>query len=246
MRVGAGDAGRGGGSAGEAMPDPVFTRKTFRFLEDLRANNDRNWFKENKDRYEDYVKAPAIRFILDFAPSLKAISPHFRADPRAVGGSLFRIYRDTRFSKDKSPYKTHTGIQFRHEQGKSAHAPGFYLHLEPGECFIGLGLWRPDGRTLKRIREGLVENPDGWRKAISEKAFRDRFALGGDRLVRAPRGFDPEHPLVEDLKRKDFVAMASFPSERAIDPDFMSVFAEHCRSGAPMMAYLCGLLGLPF
>ena len=129
-----------------------FTRKTFGFLRDLSENNDREWFQANKGRYEEDVKRPALEFIRDFSESLKTLSPHFKADPRANGGSLFRIYRDTRFSKDKSPYKTFTGIQFRHDRGKDAHTPGFYLHLEPRQCFVGLGIWHPDGKRVNTIQ----------------------------------------------------------------------------------------------
>lgn len=223
-----------------------FSRKTFAFLRDLANNNDREWFQANKARFESEVKEPAIRFILDFASPLKSISPHFKADPRGNGGSLFRIYRDTRFSKDKSPYKTHTGIQFRHDHGKDAHAPGFYLHIEPGGCFVGLGTWRPDGKALKKIREGLVEDPAGWKKAVTGKGFRDHFELSGESLVRHPRGFDPDHPLIEDLKRKDFVAFSPLQDKQVAAPDFLKEFSAACRAGKPFMAYLCKVLEAPF
>jgi uncharacterized protein (TIGR02453 family) len=222
-----------------------FTKATFQFLTDLAANNDRDWFKAHKDRYEDAVREPARRFIVDFAPSLKTISPHFRADPRSVGGSLFRIYRDTRFSKDKSPFKTYTGIQFRHDSGKDAHAPGFYLHLEPGSVFVGVGTWHPDSGALRRIRERLLEDGPGWERAIGEP-FRSTFELSGDSLVRAPRGFDPEHSLVEDLKRKDFIGVAPLSESRVIRRDFPERFAEMCRTGAPLVKYLCRALEVPF
>jgi uncharacterized protein (TIGR02453 family) len=223
-----------------------FTRKTFRFLRDLSENNDREWFQANKERYEEDVKGPALEFIRDFSEPLKTLSPHFKADPRANGGSLFRIYRDTRFSKDKSPYKTFTGIQFRHDRGKDAHTPGFYLHLEPRQCFVGLGIWHPDGKTLRKLREGLVEEGAGWKKATSGKRFRSRFELSGDSLVRPPRGFDPEHPLIEDLKRKDFVAMARLSQETVTGPDFQKEFTKYCEAGAPFMAFLCKVLEFPF
>jgi uncharacterized protein (TIGR02453 family) len=223
-----------------------FTKKTFAFLRELAENNNREWFQANKNRYEDEVKAPALQFIQDFAEPLKGLSSHFKADPRANGGSLFRIYRDTRFSKDKSPYKTHTGIHFRHDQGKDAHAPGFYLHLEPRQCFVGLGIWHPDGKTLKKIREGLVEDGKGWKKAISGKAFRDRLKLSGDSLVRPPRGFDAEHPLIEDLKRRDFVAIAPLTQKAVMEPGFLKEFTKYCRAGSPFMAYLCRVLGLSY
>jgi uncharacterized protein (TIGR02453 family) len=222
-----------------------FTRKTFAFLRELAENNNREWFSANKGRYEEEIKGPALAFIRDFAPHLAKLSPHFRADPRPVGGSLFRIYRDTRFSKDKSPYKTHTGIQFRHELGKDAHTPGFYLHLEPKQCFVGLGIWRPDGKTVKKIRDGLVEDPKGWKKAVAGAAFKKRLALSGDRLVRPPRGVDPEHPLLEDLKWKDYVASARISQKAVMDPGLIKEYTAYCKAGLPFVAFLCKTLDLP-
>ena len=143
---------------------------------------------------------PALAFIEDFGPRLHAISPHLRADPRRTGGSLFRIYRDTRFSKDKTPYKTAAGIHFKHERAKDVQAPGFYLHLAPGEVFAGGGIWHPDTKTVNAIREAIVADPDGWREATAGST------RPGNALKRVPTGFDKDHPLAEDLKRKDFAA----------------------------------------
>ena len=169
------------------MATRYFTRATFDFLKDLEENNNRAWFQENKHRYEEHVRDSSIRFITDFEPRLKKISEHFRADPRTVGGSLFRIYRDTRFSKDKRPYKTMIGIHFRHELGKDAHAPGFYLHIERNGCFVGAGIWHPDSKSLHGIRSAIVEDPQAWKRATGGKRFRDLYALEGDRLKRPPR-----------------------------------------------------------
>ncbi len=216
-----------------------FSPRTFAFLRDLAKNNNREWFQDNKGRYEKDVKGPALEFIQAFASSLAKISPHFRADPGANGGSLFRIHRDVRFSKDKSPYKTYTGIQFRHERRKDAHAPGFYLHLEPGNCFVGMGIWHPDGKTLRKIREHLVEDPKGWKKSVSGAGFKKRLQLTGDRLVRHPRGFDPDHPLIEDLMWKDYIAFAKLTQKAVLDPGFLREFVAYCRAGRPLMAFLC-------
>ena len=223
-----------------------FSGKTFDFLRDLADNNSREWFQANKGRYEEEVKGPALCFIQDFSERLNTLSPHFRADPRGNGGSLFRIYRDTRFSKDKSPYKTFTGIQFRHERAKDAHAPGFYLHLEPKQCFVGLGIWHPDGPTVRKLREGLVEDADGWKKAVAGSSFKKRLSLSGDSLVRAPRGFDPEHPLIEDIKRKDFIAAAPLTMKQVTQPGFIKEYASYCESGKALVAFLCKALGLSF
>ncbi len=228
------------------MAVKYFTDSTFTFLKDLKANNNREWFQENKDRYEQHLKDPAIRFIIDFGAHLKKISEHFRSDPRTVGGSMFRIYRDTRFSKDKSPYKTYLGIQFRHDLGKDAHAPGFYLHMEVGGCFAGAGMWRPDSPSLKQIREAMVEDPKAWKRAVGGKRFTDTYDLEGDRLKRPPKGFDPEHALVEDLKRKDFIGVAKIPKKTITSPDLPKDLARVFGAGTPLMKFLCDAVSAPF
>lgn len=223
-----------------------FTRGTFDFLRDLAENNDRDWFSAHRDRYEERVKEPAQRFILAMGEELDRISPHLRADPRPVGGSLFRIHRDVRFSKDKRPYKNHTGIQFRHSAGKDAHAPGLYLHIEPRNCFVGLGTWRPAGPALKRIRTALVERPDEWTAATRSPDFTEGLELAGDSLTRGPRGFDPEHPLAEDLKRKDFIAVRSVPQSFFTSDDLVADTLDLAQRGRPLMAFLCEALEIPF
>lgn len=222
-----------------------FTRETFAFLKDLAEHNERDWFDENRHRYEAHVKEPAQRFILAVGEELDRISPHLRADPRPVGGSLFRIHRDVRFSSDKRPYKTHTGIQFRHHRGKDAHAPGLYLHIEPRSCFLGMGAWRPAGPALKKIRTALVEDPTGWRAAIGGP-FADVFELGGESLSRGPRGFDVDHPLAEDLKRKDFIAFRNLPQSFVTGNDVVEETLGLAERGVPFMAFLCRALDVPF
>lgn len=220
----------------------LFTPKTFRFLSELAENNDRGWFADNKARYEAEVKDPSLRFIEAFAPHLTKLSPHFMATPR----SLFRIHRDVRFSKDKRPYKTHAGIHFRHERSKDAHAPGFYLHVEPGQIFTGLGIWHPDGSALRKIREHIVAEPKAWKQAVGGKKFTDAFELGGDRLSRPPKGFDPEHPLIEDLKWKDFIGTRTLTQRFVTGPDLPAELTKLFRSGVPLMRFLCEALGVPF
>ena len=228
------------------MNDSYFTPATFVFLEELAANNNRTWFGQHKPRYEELVKDPALRFISDFGPRLKAISPHFRAYPRANGGSLFRIYRDTRFSKDKSPYKTHTGIHFRHDAARDAHAPGFYLHIQPGSVFAGCGVWRPGGDALRKIRETIDDDPAAWKRASRGKRFRKTFELSGDSLIRAPKGYDPTHPLIEDLNRKDFIGVARLTEDALTAPDFLETFASFCRDGAIFQRWLCRAVGVAY
>jgi uncharacterized protein (TIGR02453 family) len=228
------------------MSKRYFTPKLFAFLKDLAENNDREWFKAHQDAYEEHVREPALDFINDFAGPLKKISPHFVADSRTVGGSLFRIQRDTRFSKDKTPYKINTGLQFRHIAGKDAHAPGFYLHIQPGECFMGVGLWRPETKVAYTIRQAIADDPAGWRKASRGKRFTDVFTVEGESLKKAPRGFDEDHPLIEDLKRKDFIASTRVTQKSITSDRFMEDFAGNCRRAAPFMKFLCGAVEVPF
>jgi len=219
-----------------------FTNGTFQFLKDLKANNDREWFAEQKPRYEEQIKAPALRLIEDFAPHLSKLSPHFAATPR----SLFRIHRDTRFAKDKSPYKTHVGVHFRHDASKNAYAPGYYLHIEPGSVFVGLGIWHPESKALRSIREFMVENPKAWKSASTGKKFTGAFELSGDRLSRPPKGFDANHSLIEDLKWKDFIGVCQRPQSFVTDPELPEELARLCSAGTPFMRFLCDALGVPF
>lgn len=223
-----------------------FGPELFAFLEELTAHNDRAWFQANKSRYERDVREPMLRFISDFGPLLHEISPRFEADPRKVGGSMFRVHRDTRFSKDKTPYKTHAGAHFRHEAAKDVHAPGFYLHLQPDEVFVGVGLWQPPTPVAQRIREAMADDVDGWLAAARSEAFLARWRLGGDSLKRPPRGFAADHPLIEDLKRKDFIASVELDRSAVCEPDFLPRFAALCKEAAPLMRWLCGATGAAF
>lgn len=166
------------------------------------------------------------------------MAPHFVADPRPTRGSLFRIYRDTRFSSDKKPYKTHIGIQFLHEIGKDAHAPCFYLHLEPENCFAAGGVWHPDNIALTKIRTAITKKGKEWGAIVG------KLELEGDSLSRPPKGFDPQHPFIEDLKRKDFVASEAFTDKQVCSPNFMRDFTDACRSMLPLVKFTTEALGL--
>jgi len=218
----------------------------FQFLEELADNNHRSWFQENKWRYERDVRAPALRFIRAFQPRLKRISPYFVASDQWVGGSLMRVYRDTRFAKNGEPYKTNVGIQFRHEQGRDIHAPGFYVHIAADECFLAVGLWRPEPEALGRIRQAIVERPDRWRRAHADRKFQERFSLDGSSLKRPPRGFPADHPWIEDLKRTDFIGLEELEERDVLDEGFFDHVAESFTASRPFMGFLCDALKVPF
>lgn len=222
-----------------------FTPATFAFLRDLRAHNDREWFQANKARYTRDVLEPSLEFIRSFAPHLRKISPRFQAIDKATGGSLFRIYRDTRFSHDKTPYKTFVGIHFNHEAAKDAHAPVFYLHLEPGDCFVGVGIWRPETATARKIRQAIVAKPPAWKRATGGK-FASTYEFAGETYKRPPAGVDPDHPLIEDLRRKSFVGLAELTQRSVTSPGFVDEFAAMCRAGSPLVRFLCEALNAPY
>lgn len=215
-----------------------FTTQTFTFLAALTENNNREWFKTHQQEYEENVRMPALQLIGDMADELPLISPYFIAQPRKVGGSLFRIQRDTRFSRDPNPYKTNIGIQFRHERGKDVHAPGFYLHISPDDCFLGIGLWHPDTRTLGKIRKALAERSAAWLAARDNKDFRRHFTLTGDSLVNPPRGFTKDHPLIEDLRRKDFIALSTLTSLEVTNATLLPMIVQRFLQAAPYMRFL--------
>ena len=157
-----------------------------------------------------------------------------------------RVYRDTRFSKNKTPYKTNIGIQFRHELGKDVHAPGFYLHIQPKNCFLGTGIWRPDYDTLTAIRTSITEKPGAWKRARDNKRFIQQFRFGGNQLKRPPRGYAANHPYIEDLKRKDFIAVSEFSIGKIHSKHFVDEVAMRYATAKPFMKFLCSTLSLRF
>ncbi|MEZ4474701.1 MAG: TIGR02453 family protein [bacterium] len=227
-----------------------FPPDLFDFLAELSMNNNREWFEAHKARYEASVREPARALIRAMAPRLGRMSDHFVADDRKVGGSLMRVYRDTRFSHDKTPYKTNVGIQFRHVVGKDVHAPGLYLHLAnpgPGEddgLFIGAGTWHPDKEPLAQIRAAIAEDPVGWQASQVDEG--SGWRLSGDALKRAPKGFDPAHPAIADICRKDFIAVTSLEAEQVLRPDFPDVLMDRLLATKAFVAFLCRAMGAAF
>jgi uncharacterized protein (TIGR02453 family) len=224
-----------------------FPRDFFAFFDELARHNERPWFEENKARYREVVVGSSSAFITAMQPRLTKISKHILADPRPNGGSMFRIYRDVRFGKDKRPYKDHAGIQFRHAAGRSAHAPGFYVHLSPKQIFFGGGVWMPEPEALAQIRRKLASDGKQWKAATTNKAFTTQFdGVRGDALVRPPKGFDPDHPLIEVLKKKSFFAMHESSPAAAQKKTFLDEVEAAFRAAAPMMRFLCEAVGAKF
>ena len=223
-----------------------FTKDLFKYFDDLKANNNRAWFNDNKARYYDSVVHPITEFIVCMRPRLAKISSHYVADPKPHGGSMFRIYRDTRFAKDKTPYKTHAAVHFRHEAGKNAHAPGFYVHLATDGLFFGGGIWTPPSSHLNRIRDFIADNARSWARVANAKKVRDVGGVKGDGLQRPPRGFDAEHVHIEDLKRKSFFVMTEAEPSAALEPGFVDEVSVAFRRAAPLHRFISDALELPF
>lgn len=217
-----------------------FTSDLFRFLSRLKRNNNREWFLRHKDEYESCVREPALRFIEGFGVPLHELSPHLVADTRPSRGSLFRIYRDTRFSHDKRPYKTHVAMRFSHRD-KDVHSPGFYLHLEPNGCFAASGLWHPEPPTLLKVRTAIVDRPEEWRAVRKLLNWDD-----AGKLTRPPRGFPCDHEFVDDLKLRDLGCAIEFSEKQVCSPKFMSIFTDACRKMSPLAVFLSGALELRF
>ena len=224
-----------------------FSDASLTFLRALARSNSREWFHAHKPDYDAHVRAPFQRLLVDLQPVLAEVSAHYRADPKTVGGSLFRIQRDTRFANDKAPYKAWQGARLFHERGRQVEAPSFYLHLQPGSCFVGAGLWHPQPDTLRHLRQFLVDNPGGWKAAAHDPKFRKRFELDdSERLVRTPRGFPADFEFADDLRRKNFVSVRAIDDAVMTGPRLLKTLHADLAGLAPFTDYLCAALDLEF
>jgi uncharacterized protein (TIGR02453 family) len=224
-----------------------FSDRSFRFLRSLARHNDREWFHAHKQDYERHVREPFLALIADLQPALREVSEHYRADPKTVGGSLFRIHRDTRFSNNKAPYKEWQGARLFHARSRELEAPSFYLHLQPGECFIGAGLWHPEPDTLRRVRQFIVDNPGAWAAAAHAPVFRRRFDLDdSEMLVRPPRGYPADFVHLDDLRRRNHVAIRAIDDTTMTGPRLLSTLRRDLQGLGPFVDYLCAALDLEF
>ncbi|HEX9766594.1 MAG TPA: TIGR02453 family protein [Nitriliruptorales bacterium] len=230
------------------MPTRHFTPALFEFLFDLDVHNDQAWFNQHRDRFERDVREPMLRFIEDLEKPLRKVSRHLVADPRKQGGSMFRIHRDTRFSNDKRPYKSNTGAYFRHELGRDVHAPGLYLHLEPGACMVGAGIWRPQTADLNRIRDAIVDKPGPWRRTLDTAAWVEHGwkRSDGDPLTRAPKGYDVEHPLIDELRRRSHTVGLALRERDVTRASFLDDTIERWVAVRPYLRFLGGAFDLSF
>jgi uncharacterized protein (TIGR02453 family) len=223
-----------------------FTSDGLRFLSELRDHNDKAWFDDNKARFEEGLRGPGLRLVADLGPVLAKVSKHFVAEAKPNGGSMSRIYRDTRFSKDKSPYKTALFFHFHHARGTEDAMPAFYFHVEPGASTVGGGIWHPATPALEKIRRAIVKSPAAWDKAKGRSKVGAACTMGGEVLKKVPRGYDPEDPHVEDLKRKDFGVHQETADAVLTSPSLPADLGKRFAAAAPVLEFLCKAVGLPF
>lgn len=233
-----------------------FTTAFFTFLRDLAANNTREWFTAHKKSYEQDVKGPLLRFIADLAPRMAKVSRFIEVDPKPVGGSMMRLNRDTRFTKDKSPYKTNAGGMFVHNACGELML-GYRLCMGPdsgrgkgaGQIQAHVGLWEPDGATVEAVRRHILARPREWTAAAGPKALAG-YQWEGESLKRPPKvdgePVPADHPLAPDLMRKSQAAVTTFCERDACSPDFLDAYVASAKAGAPLMRFLCQAVDVPF
>jgi len=233
-----------------APPFTGFRPEAIQFLADLAENNDRSWFQPRKGEYERLLKEPLEALISSLAVRFEARGIPLRADPTKAP---FRIYRDVRFSKDKSPYKTNLGASFpwfgddpgdggARSHSSNVHSSGGYFHLSPGEIFVGGGIWHPEKAWLDAFRRRVVDEPGRIRELIDEPRFRSTFgSLGGDELKRVPTGFSPEHPEADLLRKKDVTFGRRLSDREAMSPALPDLIADTFEVAMPVMRYLAAV-----
>lgn len=215
---------------------PHFTRETLTFLRALKRHNDREWFREHRDRYEQHVRAPMLAIIDRLARDLPRFAPQLVVSPKV---SLYRIYRDTRFSSDKAPLKTHVAAIFPCRGLQKHEGAGLYFEVAPDHSWIGGGMYAPQPWQLRMVRERIASDPQGFRRIVESPRFR-RIAgpLDGDRLMRVPPGFPSGHEAAEYLKFRQFLAGREFPGAFATTSGFYVELLKIFRAVAPLTQFL--------
>ena len=214
---------------------PRFTEQTVAFLEALKQNNDREWFKAHKADYDTHVRGPMLAIIERLGQDFPRIAPDLVALPR----SMYRIHRDTRFSPDKTPYKTHVAAAFTHKTLPKSESAALYFHFAPGQLWIGAGLYAPATPQLHRIRQHIAADPDRFRRLVESPAFRRRGGVHGERLQCMPRGFPADHEAAEYLKLKQYLAGGEEPDPAlGLSSRFYATLQRRFRTLAPFVQFL--------
>jgi uncharacterized protein (TIGR02453 family) len=216
-------------------PFSGFPREGIEFLKRLKRNNRREWFARHKPEYEEFVKLPMQSFISSLRLPMAKIAPEVDVHPKR---SMFRIHRDTRFSGDKTPYKTHVAAVF-HLKGHWGESAGYYVHIEPGGVYVGGGIYMPNGDQLKRIRAAIAERSDEFLRIVKSPKFKRNFkGLEGEKLQRAPLGYPMDHPMIEWLKHKSFYTGVEWKENRCYSERFLDDVVSVYRDLLPIVRFL--------
>jgi uncharacterized protein (TIGR02453 family) len=223
-------------------PFEGFPREGIRFLERLKRNNNRPWFQKHKNEYEEHVRFPMKCLIASLAQRMADTAPEIDFNPKK---SIFRIYRDVRFSKNKAPYKTNIAASFQlRGQRAPTEAPGLYVGIEPGEIYIGGGLYMPTGEQLKAIRASMVGRPDEFLAIVEDKRFKRELGnIQGERLQNAPLGYQKNHPMIEHLRLKQFYVGVETGHAPCFKPSFLNLVARVFEETMPLVRWLNQALG---
>ncbi len=212
---------------------PGFPQEALKFLRDLKKNNNRDWFLANKQTYENQVRAPMVTLLTAMEPEIRKFAPEINVDPKR---NIFRIYRDIRFSQDKSPYKTHIAAYLEPDKKPSC---GLYLHLDAEQYFLGGGVYHPGSPELLAIRNHVASDYRKLLKVITSSEFKKLFGtLEGEQLSRVPRGFAADHPAADLLRRKQFLAFVKLPAKVAITPAVVNETVRYFKAMMPLVRFL--------
>lgn len=218
------------------MGAPRFTDDTLRFLRSLRRHNDREWFRSHRQEYDAHVRNPMVDVIEHLATDLRTFAPQLVAAPKV---SMYRIYRDTRFSADQSPFKTHVSAVFPHRTLTKHGGAGLYFHVATDHVLVGAGIYAPEPPQLYRLRKHVARNTKRFRAIVESPTFRRSFGeVDGQRLKRVPRGFDPDHPAAEYLKLRQFLAGTERPAEFSTRPRFYGSLRRLFEQLTPFVMFL--------
>lgn len=218
-------------------PFEGFPREGIQFLERLKRNNNRAWFQKHKAEYEEYVRFPMQSLIASLARRMADSSPEIEFNPKK---SIFRVYRDVRFSKNKAPYKTNIAASFQLRGMRApTEAPGLYVGIEPGEVYVGGGLYMPNGEQLKSIRRSMVERPDDFLAVVGNSRFkRNLGGIQGEKLQKAPLGYPKDHPMIEHLRHKQFYVGIERGHSACLKTSFLDLVVKVFEDTMPLVRWL--------
>jgi uncharacterized protein (TIGR02453 family) len=218
-------------------PFEGFPKECIGFLKQLKRNNNREWFEKHREEYEQHAKNPMLSFIAALQPAFARFAPEFDLNPKR---SIFRIYRDIRFSSDKTPYKTHIAAHFvLRGRPKGFIGSGYYIQLEPRDFFVGGGIYIPDGDQLKKIRQAIATRGEEFLSIVDDRKFKKRFApFDWSKLQRVPKGYDENHPMAEWLKFKQFFVGISLPESKCYSESLLDETAKICEEASPLVRFL--------